>query len=56
MSSPHEQAEFDRMVRGEFDYLMKKMDRRGRDEKNNPAQDAPKELQRNPGVRVDSRR
>ena len=36
MSSPHEQAEFDRMVIEEFDYLMEKMNktnRRGGNEK-----------------------
>ena len=48
MSSPHEQAEFGRMVIEEFDFLMKKMnrstekDRRGGNEKPQRASDSAK--------------
>ena len=45
MSSPHEQAEFGRMVIEEFDYLMEKMNktnRRDGNEKPQRAADSPK--------------
>ena len=38
MTSPHEQAEFNRMLREEFDYLMKKMNKTNRRDANEKPQ------------------
>ena len=40
MSSPHEQAEFNRMIIEEFDYLMKKMNKTNRGDGNEKPQTA----------------